>query len=162
MHDIEPYYSWIKYYDAASDDLSPFFGKEYNQDLYQDAIYNYFIDPNWDYIGSETLYIKILYADYEMGYAILELIGEWNDAISNDIMYLKRNVTDHLWHAWVSINSSSLERMFLISMDRMIAITKNGLKRLMRVGLRLSISGILFLRNGKNMTWIPILILVVD
>ncbi len=96
MHDIEPYYSWIKYYDAASDDLSPFFGKEYNQDLYQDAIYNYYIDPNWDYIGSETLYIKLLYVDYDLGYAVLEFIGEWNDAISNDIMYLKRNVADHL------------------------------------------------------------------
>ena len=61
MHDIEPYYSWVKYYDAASDDMSPFYGKEYNQDLYQDAIYNYYIDPNWDYIGSETLYIKLLF-----------------------------------------------------------------------------------------------------
>jgi len=27
---------------------------------------------------------------------VIELIGEWNDAVSNDIMYLKRNVIDHL------------------------------------------------------------------
>lgn len=97
MHDIEPYYSWMKYYDSAADEYSPFYGKEYNYDLYQDAIYNYYIDPAWDYIGSETLYLKILFADYDLGYAIIEFIGEWNDAISNDIMYLKRNIADHLY-----------------------------------------------------------------
>jgi hypothetical protein len=29
-----------------------------------------------------------------MSYAIIELIGEWNDAIENDIMQLKRSVID--------------------------------------------------------------------
>ena len=96
MHDIEPYYSWHKYYDSSKDEASPFFGKEYNYELYQDAIYNYFIDPAWDYIGSETIYLKLLFADYELGFVVIELIGEWNDAVSNDIMYLKRNVIDHL------------------------------------------------------------------
>ena len=96
MHDIEPYYSWHKYYDSSKDEGSPFYGKEYNYELYQDAIYNYFIDPAWDYIGSETLYLKLLYVEYEEGFAVIELIGEWNDAVSNDIMYLKRNVIDHL------------------------------------------------------------------
>ncbi len=95
MHDIEPYYSWTKYYDPASDECSPFYGKEYNYEFYQDAIYNYYIDPAWDYIGSETLYIKVLFADYDLGFAVIEFIGEWNDAISNDIMYLKRNIVDH-------------------------------------------------------------------
>jgi hypothetical protein len=47
-------------------------------------------------MGSETLYLKILYADYTDGYAIIELIGEWNDAINNDIMILKRDVVDNL------------------------------------------------------------------
>ena len=96
MHEIEPYYAWLKYYDASQDELSPFFGKQYNYDLYQDAIYNYYIDPAWDYIGSETLYIKLLFVDYDRGLAILEMLGEWNDAVSNDIMYLKRNIVDHL------------------------------------------------------------------
>ena len=36
----------------------------------------------------------MLIADYEEHYAILELIGEWNDAIENDIMNLKREVID--------------------------------------------------------------------
>ena len=96
MHEIEPYYSWLKYYDSSEDERSPFYGKEYNYELYQDAIYNYYIDPAWDYIGSETLYMKMLFADYELGFAVLEFIGEWNDAVSNDIMYLKRNVVDHM------------------------------------------------------------------
>jgi len=32
--------------------------------------------------------------DYDQHYAIIELIGEWNDAIYNDIMMLKRDVID--------------------------------------------------------------------
>jgi MFS superfamily sulfate permease-like transporter len=38
-----------------------------------------------------------LFADYELNYAIIELIGEWNDAIENDIMTLRRDVTDILY-----------------------------------------------------------------
>lgn len=94
MHDIEPYYNWLKYYNSSKDEHSPFFGKEYNYDQYSETIYGYYIDPAWDFMGSETLYIKVLYADYEKGFAVLELLGEWNDAINNDIMHLKRNVID--------------------------------------------------------------------
>jgi len=96
MHEIEPYYSWEKYYDSSQDHNSPFYGKEYDFTQYQDAIYNYYIDPAWDYIGSETLYLKILFADYKNGWVVIEFIGEWNDAISNDAMHLKRNIVDHL------------------------------------------------------------------
>ncbi|MEP4093388.1 hypothetical protein [Reichenbachiella sp.] len=96
MHNIEPYSGWLKYYDSASDALSPFHGKEYNYDLYSETIYGYYIDPAWDYIGSETLYAKILFTDYELGFAVFEFIGEWNDAVNNDIMYLKRNVIDEI------------------------------------------------------------------
>ncbi len=39
MHDIEPYYNWLKYYDSSFDERSPFYGKEYNHDLYKDTIY---------------------------------------------------------------------------------------------------------------------------
>jgi hypothetical protein len=96
MHDIEPYEHWLMHYDPTRDERSPFYRKQYNYTQYSDAIYNYYIDPAWDYIGSETLYIKILYTSYELGFTIIEFIGEWNDAISNDIMYLKRNIIDHL------------------------------------------------------------------
>ena len=36
----------------------------------------------------------MLIADYEERYIVIELIGEWNDAIENDIMNLKREVAD--------------------------------------------------------------------
>ena len=96
MHDIEPYYSWRHLYTADEDPQSPFFRREYSEFEFTHAIYNYVIHPQWDEIGSPTLYIKILYAGYETGFAIIELIGEWNDTIHNDIMYLKRNIADVL------------------------------------------------------------------
>lgn len=102
MHDIEPFYNWLKYYDSSQDEKSPFFGKEYNHDLYQDTIYGFFIDPGWDSIESETLYLKMIYADYDEGFVIIEFIGEWNDAINNDIMLLKRNFIELLSREGIS------------------------------------------------------------
>lgn len=96
MHTIEPYANWLAYYDSSTDERSPFFGREYNFDVYSETIYGYYIDPAWDGFGSETLDLKILFADYEQGYVILELIGEWNDAINNDIMTLKRQLLEVL------------------------------------------------------------------
>jgi hypothetical protein len=94
MHNIEPYYNWIRYYDPAADERSPFYGKEYNLDVYSETIYGYYIDPSWDAIGSETLYIKVLYTDYATGFTVIEFFGEWNDAINNDIMTFKRNILE--------------------------------------------------------------------
>lgn len=102
MHQIEPHYNWLKYYDSSQDERSPFFGKEYNFDQYSETVYGYYIDPAWDNFGSETLYLKILYADYNQGYCILEFIGEWNDAINNDIMTLKRNIIELLEREGIS------------------------------------------------------------
>ena len=96
MQDIEPFYNWEHYYNSKEDPLSPFYDVEYNLNEYTNEIYGYFIHPLWDYIGSETLYIKILFADYDARFVIMELFGEWNDALHNDIMHLKRNVIDHL------------------------------------------------------------------
>jgi hypothetical protein len=45
-------------------------------------------------MGSPTLFLKIVYAEYEDGYAVIELIGEWNDAIENDIMTFKRDIIE--------------------------------------------------------------------
>lgn len=95
MHLIEPFYNWYKYYNPAEDEQSPYFGKEYNYELYTNTIYGYYIDPAWDFMGSETLYIKVLFADYQRGYCVIEFMGEWNDALNNDIMHLKRNIVDH-------------------------------------------------------------------
>jgi hypothetical protein len=102
MHNIEPYYRWEPFYQSSEDPQSPFYGKEYNYDLYTENIYGYYIAPGWDFFGSETLYLKILYVDYEIGYGIIELIGEWNDAINNDIMHLKRNVLEIMMRAGTS------------------------------------------------------------
>ena len=96
MHDIEPYFNWRDYYVAADDNRSPFFMREYSEFEFSDQVYNYVIHPQWDNIGSPTLFMKILFTDYEEGYTIIELIGEWNDAIHNDIMTLKRDVIELL------------------------------------------------------------------
>jgi len=92
MQDIEPFYNWREFYIAANDHRSPFFGTQYSEFEFSNTVYNYFIHPQWDEFGSNTLYLKVLYVDYERRYAIIELIGEWNDALYNDIMFLKREV----------------------------------------------------------------------
>lgn len=96
MHDIEPHYTWRHLYIAAEDELSPFYGREYSEFEFSNTIYNYYIHPQWDEFGSPTLYMKNLFTDYDSGYCILEFIGEWNDAINNDIMLLKRGIADLL------------------------------------------------------------------
>ena len=96
MHLVEPYYHWRNLYIASEDDASPFYGTEYSEFEFENKIYNYFIHPQWDNIGSPTLFLKIIYVDYEDGYCIIELIGEWNDAIENDIMILKRDIIEPL------------------------------------------------------------------
>jgi len=96
VHTIEPYYNWRHLYIASEDPQSPFYGREYSEFEYSNTIYNFYIHPQWDDINSETLYVKILFVDYEEKYAIIEMIGEWNDAINNDIMLLKRDIIDEL------------------------------------------------------------------
>ncbi len=98
MHTLTPFERWNQYYNSSYDDQSPFAGKEYNYDQYSENIYGYYIDPAWDFMGSETLYIKLLFVDYDSGFAVIELIGEWNDAINNDIMHLKRNILEHMMY----------------------------------------------------------------
>lgn len=95
MHNIEPYDNWDYLYSSEQDERSPFYGRQYSEFEFVNTIYNYYIHPLWDDFGSKTLYLKILMVDYESGYLIMELIGEWNDAIENDIMTLKREVIDH-------------------------------------------------------------------
>jgi hypothetical protein len=96
MQDIEPFYNWRHLYIASEDERSPFYEREYSEFVYTNAIYNYLIHPQWDDIDSPTLYIKILFVDYDQGYAIIEMIGEWNDCINNDIMLLKRDIIEQL------------------------------------------------------------------
>ncbi len=96
MHIVEPYYHWRNLYIASDDEASPFFGREYSEFEFENRVYNFYIHPQWDTIGSSTLFIKIIYVDYDSSCAIIEMMGEWNDAIENDIMTLKRDVIDDL------------------------------------------------------------------
>ncbi len=102
MHGIEPYYNWRHHYIASEDERSPFYGREYSEIYFTHAIYNHVIHPQWDEIESPTLFVKILFVDYESGIGIIELFGEWNDAINNDIMILRREVTDVLFEQGIS------------------------------------------------------------
>ncbi len=96
MHSLEPFYRWRNFYIASEDPNSPFYEREYSEFEYTHAIYDHVIHPQWDSIGSPTLFIKVLFADYEEGHAIIEMIGEWNDCIHSDIMTLKRDFIDEL------------------------------------------------------------------
>ena len=102
MHAIEPFYNWLHLYNAEEDELSPFYGLEHSEFEFSNTVYNYYIHPQWDEFGSKTLYLKVIFVDYEMNFAIIELIGEWNDAVENDIMTLKRAVIDLMIEADVT------------------------------------------------------------
>lgn len=96
MHTLEPFYNWRHIYITEEDRMSPFFGVQHSEFQFTQTVYNYYIHPQWDEFGSNTLYLKLIYADYELKFCVIELIGEWNDAIENDIMTLKREVIDKL------------------------------------------------------------------
>ena len=102
MQNIEPYYNWRHLYVAEEDRLSPFYGNEYSEFEYTKTLYNYYVHPQWDEFGSKTMYMKILFVDYDLHFAIIELIGEWNDAIENDIMTIRRNITDLLFQLGIT------------------------------------------------------------
>ena len=94
MHLIEPFYLWRTDYIASEDPLSPFYEREYSEFEFNNSVYDFYIHPQWDTMGSPTLFIKILFVEYDDQFAIIELIGEWNDAIENDIMTFKRDIID--------------------------------------------------------------------
>ncbi|MFT5723988.1 MAG: hypothetical protein ACI9JN_001105 [Bacteroidia bacterium] len=96
MHQIEPHFLWRHVYKASSDPNSPFYKTQHSQFEFTNKIYNYLVHPQWDFFGSETLLTKILFVDYEEKYAIIEMIGEWNDTIHNDIAIFKREVIDEM------------------------------------------------------------------
>ncbi len=112
VYDIEPFFNWRHLYIAEEDEKSPFYGREYSEIEFTHAIYNFVIHPQWDHFGSETMYIKILFVDYDEGYCFLEMIGEWNDAVTNDMMMLKRDI---------------LDEMLLLKVNKFIVIGENVL-----------------------------------
>jgi uncharacterized membrane protein YagU involved in acid resistance len=107
MHTIEPFYLWKDYYESSEDKNSPFYGNSYDEFFFTHTIYNYYIHPQWDAFGSNTLYAKVLFCDYDTKISIIELIGEWNDCLYNDIMYLIENMI-------TPMISSGLDKFVLI------------------------------------------------
>ena len=96
MHNIEPFYLWRDIYSSDQDPNALNFENEYSEFHYTNKVYNYLLHPQWDNFGSDTLFYKLLYVDYEEAFCVIELIGEWNDTINNDIMLLKTELIDHL------------------------------------------------------------------
>lgn len=91
MQDIEPFYGWLNLYETGRDEFSPFLGVEYSEFFYDNRVYENCAHPLWDSIGSESLLVKVLFADYDRGYAIIELFGVWNDLLENDYRLLLEN-----------------------------------------------------------------------
>ncbi|MCB0773639.1 MAG: hypothetical protein KJZ58_12410 [Flavobacteriales bacterium] len=102
MHTIEPFFNWRHLYTAEDDPQSPFHGTAHSELEFTHAVYDHVIHPQWDDFGSSTLYLKALYADYEEQFAVIEFIGEWNDLLHNDIMYLKRDVLEPMMAEGIS------------------------------------------------------------
>ncbi|MBI1191890.1 MAG: hypothetical protein GC205_01760 [Bacteroidetes bacterium] len=96
MHTLEPFYNWRQYYEPDEDAASPFYESGHSPTGQGKLIYNYVLNPEWEDFGSATLYLKILFADYDRGFAVLEMMGEWNDCLHNDVMYFKRDVIEPL------------------------------------------------------------------
>ena len=91
MHEIEPYYKWRDDYIAAEDEFSPFYATQYSEFEFDKQIYNYLLHPQWDSFGSNTLYMKVLFVDYERSYCIIEFIGEWN-ALPRSVKHMGKYV----------------------------------------------------------------------
>ena len=102
MHEIEPFYNWLHLYNAEEDEQSPFYGIVHSEFEFSNTVYNYYIHPQWEDFGSKTLYLKVLFVDYDLEFAIMEFIGEWNDTIENDIMTLKREVVEPMEERGIS------------------------------------------------------------
>ena len=102
MHHIEPFYLWRDIYNSEHDENALNYGVEYSEFHFTNRIYNYLIHPQWDSFGSETLFYKQLYVDYEASFCIIEFIGEWNDCLYNDIMILKTELIESLLDAGIS------------------------------------------------------------
>ena len=101
LFDIEPFFNWREYYRADEDQQSPFYDAVAEDEPVFNRLYDQLLHPEWESFGSATLYCKVLMADYRRAFAVLEFIGEWNDAVHNDIMFLKRDVIEPMQRAGI-------------------------------------------------------------
>jgi hypothetical protein len=101
LKDIEPFFGWLELYHHKMDPNSPFHEIDHNLFYFDRSINQIPAHPLWDDFGSESLLTKILFADYEQGYAILELFGEWNDLYENDFKLFSENCLTYLIDAGI-------------------------------------------------------------
>lgn len=99
---IQPFYHWREYYDPELDRKSPFHYPRYQDTMQFSVSYNQVIHPEWEDIGSEGLFMKVLFADYYEGCAILEGMGDWNDCTDIDIKSILENLIHPLFQEGVS------------------------------------------------------------
>jgi hypothetical protein len=92
FQEIRPFGGWLHWYNPSTDSRSPFEVLEEDERY----IYTFRAHPAWDSIDSESLLLKVLYADYAHGYAVIELLGEWNDLFENDFRLLVQNCLELL------------------------------------------------------------------
>jgi hypothetical protein len=102
MFNVEPWYGWLHLYDPEQDENSPFFGVEHNLFEFDRSIYDMPAHPLWEDFESENLLLKILFADYDKGYCIIELIGEWNDLQFNDFRLMRDNCLQFLYDGGIN------------------------------------------------------------
>lgn len=96
LYEVEPYYGWLPFYSHDKDPFSPYHKVEHNLFYLDRTMNNIPVHPLWDTIGSESLLVKILFADYQTGYAVVELFGEWNDLFENDYKLLAERCLTYL------------------------------------------------------------------
>ncbi|MEL6670835.1 MAG: hypothetical protein AAFR61_01550 [Bacteroidota bacterium] len=117
LRDIEPFYGWLEQYNHEKDPRSPFHSVNHSLFYYDRSIHNIPAHPLWDQFGSEGLLVKILYVDYGLKFAILELFGEWNDLFENDFKLLAENVLTYLLDEGVNKFILILENVFHIHLE---------------------------------------------
>lgn len=117
MHEIEPFYGWLGLYTNEADPHSPFQDATHDAFTLDKGVYEYLAHPLWDAIESDGLLLKILYADYDRGYAIVELFGVWNDLIQNDYRLLSENCLTYLIDAGIHKFVLIMENVLNIYLD---------------------------------------------
>lgn len=117
MHTLEPFIGWLAHYDPTADERSPFHGVEHSEFHFDRNVYEYLAHPQWEDFGSEGLLTKVIYANYDEGYAILEMFGVWNDLIQNDFKLFAENCLTYLLDAGVNRFILIMENILNIYVD---------------------------------------------
>jgi hypothetical protein len=117
--EVEPFYGWLHLYAAHRDPHSPFYNEAaIDPDKDMRYIYTFEAHPLWDHIHSESLLVKMLYADYNRGFCILQLLGEWNDLFENDFKLLYEQVLAPMLYQGVSRFIFLCENVFNVYLDQ--------------------------------------------